>query len=299
MLTKEEFIRFSIDINLFFQRIMKEHLFFIETNLQTKEVSFVARARAFKHSFEELLTETVNYAPGLVSKATIDSNEIVTPYTLKAEELNSLLTGAAINTEITKSEYKLADDNRQYKEIMEEIIMDLNQRSLILTGEAIKFQKQLLSLNSECKIFMTLYDAMLNHDIKEAEYYYEILKSLESKTVPKKTLCEELNFWNYVMKNHAQFIDGLLDPTEKPLKETAETIAKRFENLIEECINTAENQIIQNSLIETETIKGFKQASTEGLLNCKIKSIIPPLLADHVLREANHYLKLLKLNQIK
>lgn len=299
MLTKEEFIRFSIDINLFFQRIMKEHLFFIETNLQTKEVSFVARARAFKHSFEELLTETVNYAPGLVSKATIDSNEIVTPYTLKAEELNSLLTGAAINTEITKNEYKLADDHRQYKEIMEEIIMDLNQRSLILTGEAIKFQKQLLSLNSECKIFMTLYDAMLNHDIKEAEYYYEILKSLESKTVPKKTLCEELNFWNYVMKNHAQFIDGLLDPTEKPLKETAETIAKRFENLIEECINTAENQIIQNSLIETETIKGFKQASTEGLLNCKIKSIIPPLLADHVLREANHYLKLLKLNQIK
>lgn len=299
MLTKEEFIRFSIDINLFFQRIMKEHLFFIETNLQTKEVSFVARARAFKHSFEELLTETVNYAPGLVSKATIDSNEIVTPYTLKAEELNSLLTGAAINTEITKNEYKLADDNRQYKEIMEEIIMDLNQRSLILTGEAIKFQKQLLSLNSECKIFMTLYDAMLNHDIKEAEYYYEILKSLESKTVPKKTLCEELNFWNYVMKNHAQFIDGLLDPTEKPLKETAETITKRFESLIEECINETENKIIQNSLIETETIKGFKQASTEGLLNCKIKSIIPPLLADHVLREANHYLKLLKLNQIK
>lgn len=299
MLTKEEFIRFSIDINLFFQRIMKEHLFFIETNLQTKEVSFVARARAFKHSFEELLTETVNYAPGLVSKATIDSNEIVTPYTLKAEELNSLLTGAAINTEITKNEYKLADDNRQYKEIMEEIIMDLNQRSLILTGEAIKFQKQLLSLNSECKIFMTLYDAMLNHDIKEAEYYYEILKSLESKTVPKKTLCEELNFWNYVMKNHAQFIDGLLDPTEKTLKETAETITKRFESLIEECINETENKIIQNSLIETETIKGFKQASTEGLLNCKIKSIIPPLLADHVLREANHYLKLLKLNQIK
>ncbi len=32
---------------------------------------------------------------------------------------------------------------------------------------------------------------------------------------------------------------------------------------------------------------------TEGLLNCKIKSIILPLLGDHVLREANHYLRLL------
>lgn len=299
MLTKEEFIRFSIDINLFFQRIMKEHLFFIETNLQPKEVSFIARARALKHSFEELLTETVHYATGLVSQATINSNEIVTPYTLKAEEISSLLTGAGINTEITKNEYKLADNNRPYKEIIEDIIMDLNQRSLILTGEAIKFQKELLALKSECKIAITIYDDMLDHDTKEAEYYYEILENLLNKTIPQKTLCDELNFWNYIMKEHAQFIDGLLDPSEHTLKETAETIAEKFEDIIKECINTAENQIIQNSLMETEAIKGFKQAATKGLLNCQVKALISPLLADHVLREANHYLKLLKLNQNK
>jgi hypothetical protein len=33
----------------------------------------------------------------------------------------------------------------------------------------------------------------------------------------------------------------------------------------------------------------------QGLVECKIKSIIIPLLGDHTLREANHYLRLLKI----
>ena len=43
----------------------------------------------------------------------------------------------------------------------------------------------------------------------------------------------------------------------------------------------------------TEEYQKFKTAGTEGILGCKIRSIILPLLADHLLREANHYLRLL------
>lgn len=64
-----------------------------------------------------------------------------------------------------------------------------------------------------------------------------------------------------------------------------------------ECIYTAEEQILQTSLYATEEIRSFKTKATEGLLACRIKSIIPPLLADHVLREANHYLRLMKMNE--
>ena len=35
-------------------------------------------------------------------------------------------------------------------------------------------------------------------------------------------------------------------------------------------------------------------AKGNSKLNCKIDSIILPLLADHVLREANHYIRLLE-----
>ena len=54
--------------------------------------------------FERLLEETVIHANGIITKDTFESNEFVTPYTLKAEELNSKLTGASINIGITKAE---------------------------------------------------------------------------------------------------------------------------------------------------------------------------------------------------
>jgi hypothetical protein len=275
---------------------MKEHLFFIETNLQPVEVANIAEANVLKQSFEQLLAETVYYANGVISENAIRSNEFVTPYTLRAEEVNSKLTGASLDTAITKAELELVSNpNCDYGEWLENIVGDLNTRSLNLLEEVIAFQKKLLALALECKIFITLYPEMLEHVTREAEYYQEILKSLQDRRLPRKTLCEELNFWNNIMGEHAQFIDGMLDPTEEVLKETAETLAEKYEKLVEKCINTAERQILQQSLESTGEIIDFKETATEGLLECEIKSIIPPLLADHVLREANHYLRILKM----
>ena len=44
----------------------------------------------------------------------------------------------------------------------------------------------------------------------------------------------------------------------------------------------------------TQKFRDFKRAGVEGIETCRIKSIILPLLADHFLREANHYLRLLE-----
>jgi hypothetical protein len=86
----------------------------------------------------------------------------------------------------------------------------------------------------------------------------------------------------------------MLDPTEKVLKQTAATTAKGFEMLVQESIQAAnESQVVQKSTESTKNIRDYKHNTIVGLINCNIKSIIPPLLADHVLREANHYLKLL------
>lgn len=296
MLSREEFIRVSLEINLFFQRIMKEHLFFIEINLHPVEAGNIAEANILKKSFEELLAETVIYANGIISENAIKSNEFVTPYTLRAEEVTSKLTGASLNTDITKAELELmSNPNSDYGQWLENVVCNLNCRSLNLLEDVITFKKKIIKLVSECKIAISMYPEMLEHITHEAELYLEILKSLQDRKLPKKTLCEELNFWNHIMEEHAEFIDGMLDPTEKDLKEQAEEFAERFEKLVEECIKTAEKQIIQRSLEATEDIRNFKTAATIGLLECKIKSIIPPLLADHVLREANHYLRILKM----
>ena len=51
--------------------------------------------------------------------------------------------------------------------------------------------------------------------------------------------------------------------------------------------------VISDILMETIKLRDFKKVGTKGILDCEIKSIILPLLADHVLREANHYIRLL------
>jgi len=290
----EEFIRISIETNLFFQRIMKEHLFFIQVNLQPTNPEYIREANGLKQVFEDLLAETVTHANGNVSESAIKSGEFVTPYTLKAEEINKKLTGASLNTEITKSEVRLiGNQNRGYMKWLEGVVFDINARTLNQLKKVIIFQEKLITLVSECKIFIPLYLEMLKHDTHEAKHYQKILQSLQEKKATQEDPCESLNFWNDIMGEHAEFIDGMLDPTEKDLRKKARAFAKKFEKLVEVCIKTAERQILQESIEDTKGIIDFKRASTEGLLQCKIKSIIPPLLADHVLREANHYLRLL------
>ena len=54
-------------------------------------------------------------------------------------------------------------------------------------------------------------------------------------------------------------------------------------------------KVTDDSLKATQDLRDFKAQGTQGILSCKVKSIIIPLLGDHVLREANHYLRLLRI----
>lgn len=270
-------------------------MFFIENSLTPIEAEKIEDADVLKRSMEELLAESVALAQGAVSKVVLQSGEIVTDYTLLAEKTTSELTGATIDTNITKSELKLVNNpDFDYTEYLEEQIWNLNYRTLSLLEEIIAFKKNIYNLVLECKIASTMYPHMIEHIIHEAELYEEILKSLKHKELPEHTLCQELDFWNEIMKEHAEFINGLLDPTEKKLKVTAEDFARIFERLVKDCMRCHKKDIVRRSLRATEEISEFKGAATEGLLECEIESIIPPLLADHVYREANHYLRLLE-----
>ncbi len=297
MLSREEFIRNSLELNLFFQRIMKEHLFFIETALPAAESDYIAEADGLKRGFEQLLAETVSYTERTnISEEAFRSDEFVTPYTLQAEKTSSRLTGASLDMDITRkkldlfsiSEYTLS------QHCLERDIFSLNTRSLSLLDEVIAFQRRLISLALQCEIFIALYVELLEHVTREAVYYRESLRALQNRRLAQRSFCAELNFWNNIMGEHAQFIDGLLDPTEKSLKANARMLAENFEMLTERCRETGRRQMLQRSLEATERIRNFKRNAAIGLLECEIRSIILPLLADHVLREANHFLRLLE-----
>ncbi len=296
LLSREDFIKISLEINLFFQRIMKEHMFFIETGFPYSNPSYPEKANILKMSFEEILIETVQLANGAVSESVLKSNELVTPYTLDAEELTSSATKASINFDITIAELNLmSDPDFVYTQWLEDAVYNVNMRSINLVEEVIAFKELILEEMLECKIATALYPSLIAHILREAKLYRDMLKSLQQKQVLEKSTCEVLNFWNRIMGEHAGFIEGLLDPVEKEFKKTAEEFSIVFEQLERKCRKNKQREIVGKSYRATKELMDFKRDGTIGLIDCDIKSIIVPLLGDHVLREANHYLRLLKL----
>lgn len=294
LLSKQEFITHSVQLNLFFQRIMKEHLFLTAVNLPAAAAQYSKEAKRQQEAFAALMTELLPYANGVISNAALQSREMVTPYTFMAEEVTASLTGSAINTDITKKEFLLknaggAIDTDQLYPIMN----DLNNRSLTQVKQTVAFQTDLLNQVNDCKIFINIYPQMLHHMIEEAEHYLQMLAQLQNNAPAKQNLEEELHFWNHIMKEHAGFLDGMLDPSETKRKDTAEDLEDDFVDLHKEAAYQSPAQMIAESTEATREIKAFKTQTTEGLLECEIKSIIPAILSDHLLREANHYLRLL------
>lgn len=84
-----------------------------------------------------------------------------------------------------------------------------------------------------------------------------------------------------------------MDPSEKNLIITADKYVTEYETIMQKYKNNSA-YLTSISLNETIEFRNFKVTGEEGILNCKIKSIIIPLLADHVVREANHFIRILK-----
>ncbi|MPN62883.1 hypothetical protein SDC9_210636 [bioreactor metagenome] len=104
------------------------------------------------------------------------------------------------------------------------------------------------------------------------------------------------------MAEHAQFIAHLLDPTEVALIGQADNLADLFFKLRQQAESlrnvgfSAVLPLVREEIRATRNIRNFKSTAEELVLTCSIKSIIIPLLADHVLREANHFLRILELS---
>ncbi|SMB93251.1 protein of unknown function [Desulfonispora thiosulfatigenes DSM 11270] len=294
MLSRERYIQKSLETNLFFARIMKDHALFLALGFTPKDANLMQMALQFKSSYSILLTRVTSLSNGLISKNVLESGEIVTEYTLLAEQMTQDYTGVPINTNITKAQLDLMGGTPGYiNPMLDQQVFMLNQEAINLTTSFIQFKSKVLFDVLECRLFTRNYPLMIDHLIEEANFYVEILRSLQNyqNAYKKKDAKVLALFWNDIMSEHAKFMRGMFDPTEKDLIEKANYFAHEFEELVEE---SQEDDYLIESLEETREIIKFKTSGLEGLLSCKIKSIIVPLLGDHVLREANHYLRVLK-----
>jgi hypothetical protein len=301
MLSVNDFIQQSLALHLFFARIMKEHSFFLQVGFMPKDYNLINRADAFRKSFDALLASVVELSDGVVDKAVLESGEVVTPYTLKAEMASTYFTGVQIQTDLTQAELNLSGDGVTSSSILEQRVHFINSNAINLVKELIRFKSAILSNVLSCNLFTVNYPLLIEHILREANLYLSLLQRLQNREEIdiQKEAYEQETFWNRIMAEHAKFIRGLLDPSENALFTTANNFGNEFDKLTEEAKTAADKalpiqKVTTDSLNATNRIQNFKTAGTQGILDCKIRSIIIPLLGDHVLRESNHYLRLLE-----
>ncbi|MBP3459593.1 MAG: DUF2935 domain-containing protein [Lachnospiraceae bacterium] len=298
----ENYATLSIETHLFFARIMKEHALFLEAGFPCKDEKWIKKADWFKEQFENLLGEAVEIAGGRINSDVIESDELVTEFTIPAEKRTECLSGVKIDSEISARTQKLRgvccrENGRESRELNMRV-RELNERAVWLLDGLIEFKERILKEVGKGELFNANYPLLIKHIIREAKLYRSTVEELmQNRRVSYKNLRETEQFWNRIMMEHALFIRGLLDPSEEELIGTADEFAAEYKRLLEmakrqDC--RAMDDMTRKSLEETLRYREFKTAGAEGILNCEIASIILPLLADHVLREANHYIRILE-----
>lgn len=302
MLSRSDFVSQSLELHLFFARIMKEHSFFLELGFTPKDANFTEQADDFRKEFDNLLCDVVLLSNGVVSPDVLQSGEVITKYTLNAEMASAYYTGIDIPFEITQKEADLSDCYMyQGDQLLDESVYCINQRAIDLISALIQFKTIILSNVLSCKMFTVNYPLLIDHILREAKLYLLMVRRLQNgeAAVTRQEAIEQEIFWNRIMAEHAKFIRGLLDPTENDLFLAANNFGNEFDQLTEEAkaamdMTIPESKVTADSLEATKEIRDFKAQGTQGILECKVKSIIIPLLGDHTLREANHYLRLLR-----
>lgn len=301
MLPGLDFVRQSLELHLFFARIMKEHSLFLMAAFTPRDARLMQQADMYRMEFDRLLADAVSLSDGVVSNSVLQSGEVVTPYTSNAEKATTFFTGIQIPTSITEAELGLSGNGMGFDPVLAERVANLNKRAIDLTSALIQFKRSLLDAVLACQVYTTNYPLLIEHILREAILYLHMVQRLQTQeSIDLAREAYELEaFWNRQMAEHALFIRGLLDPSEHNLIVIANDFAGEFNKLTAEAIKALNKtlplkKVTEQSLDATRRLRDFKREGTQGILECKIRSIIIPLLGDHVLREANHYLRLLK-----
>jgi len=108
----------------------------------------------------------------------------------------------------------------------------------------------------------------------------------------------DMGLFTWLMKDHATFLSGGLDPSQGALVDQADRFAKGFENLLSCTLSTPPHSpeianLAMTTLNLTAGLRDFKEGLVCGLRACRVYGILPADLIDHIRREADFYIGML------
>lgn len=243
---------------LFWLRIMMEHALFLKLGLPCEEVERRKEAEKFQEMFKQLLEEAQALAMDPVP----------------------------------------------------EKVLALAEESIKATMRLFAFKRKWLVMVITCKIGGFNFPLLIDHISREAQYFINKLKALiegKMESVQDAIIIENV-FWLRIMADHAKFIRSLLDQSERMFFMAADGFSDRFDQLFFQA-KDLESMIKDKNIQEkvptvfrfkedaeaaAKNIRDFKMEARDLINACKVLSVINPLLADHVLREAEKFLDILE-----
>lgn len=249
-LTEQLFIERSLTENRFWLRIMKEHSYFLGEGFSRNDKHLIQQTDRFYHYFEEQ-----------------EKRAYQTPNNVTA-------------------------------------IRKLNEDSIQLVLGLRNFKRNLLIMIINCKVTGFNFPLLVDHIAREAEYFMRTLKKFNEGILDpiQDAIIKENVFWLRIMMEHSRFISALLDQSERNLVIAARKFGDDFEVLLNQARDVESmlykksptypiiGKLNKDSENATHELRNFKQAGLDLIKSCQIKNVIDPLLADHVVREADHFL---------
>jgi hypothetical protein len=246
------FVNRSLDEIRFWSRIMKEHSLFLKLGFRCEDTQLIAEANQFFALFEEIERRSHAFT------ATAD------PELIKR-----------FNTEVHNAATHIW-----------------------------AFKRKVLGLVLRCQLpGANNFPLLIDHTSREAFYFRNRLEELNTgrlEPLPDAIIDENV-FFLRIMADHAKFIGHLLDPSERQLVEQARNFSQDFDQLLFQARDLDSmrpqsqtipllDQFLDQNRVSVKSLRDFKKTARELIEACRIKSIIHPLLADHVFREAERFL---------
>lgn len=249
-LTEQLFIERSLTENRFWLRIMKEHALFLGDGFNRKDTQLIQQTDRFYHFFEQ-----------------------------QEKKAHQVPKNAAL-------------------------VRKLNEESIELVHGFRNFKRNLLILIINCKVSGFNFPLLVDHIAREAEYFMRTLKKFNKGILEpiQDAIINENVFWLKIMMEHSRFIASLLDQSERNLVNTARKFGDDFEILLNQARDVESmlyrkqptypiiGKMNKDSESAATELRAFKKAGLDLIRSCQIRSVINPLLADHVVREADHFL---------
>ncbi|MET4559532.1 DUF2935 domain-containing protein [Lysinibacillus parviboronicapiens] len=256
-ITPSMFVARSLEEIRFWSRIMKEHSLFLRLGFRCEDTQLINEANQYYYLFEKIEQQSYNL-----------TNQT------DPEQMRRF------NTEVQ-----------------------------IAATNIFAFKRKVLGLILTCQLpGANNFPLLVDHTSREANYFRKRLIELnEGKLKPlADEIIKENVFYLRIMADHAKFIGHLLDPSERKLVDMAREFSNDFDELLFQARDLESmkpqsqtvpllDQFLDQNRVSVVSLRDFKKTARDLIEECKIKSIIHPLLADHVFREAEHFLEIIDL----